>query len=76
MDFNSDQDARWTLEQLLEDGPIPWTVEDLQRELRIDRLMLDDALAGLLRAGLAHRHGDVVFASRAAVQFHRLVRGK
>lgn len=50
---------------LLESGGAPWTTGELVRELgdRVDAL---DAIDRLARAGVVHRHGDLVFATRAA----------
>jgi predicted transcriptional regulator len=49
----------------------PWSVEELAREMgeRIDTL---DSLARLRAAGLIHRCGEFVFASRAALVAERL----
>jgi hypothetical protein len=55
----------------MESGCI-WAVEELVRELSASRLDVLDALAGLEGAGLVHRSGDFVFASRAASRFDRL----
>ena len=42
-------------------------VEEVGRELG-DRLAAEDALSRLARAGLAHRHDEFVFPSRAAIR--------
>jgi hypothetical protein len=46
---------------------------ELARELGWPAFQIEDALAGLVRSGLAHRHGDFAFASRAAVRAAQLV---
>jgi hypothetical protein len=68
-----DREAHWTLGQLLQDGVVPWAISDLQRELAVDRYVLEDVLADLERSGLIHRQGELIFASRAAVHFGRIV---
>lgn len=49
----------------------PWSVAELERE-RGDHLGTVDALASLHAAGLVHRCGEFVFASRAAVRMDGL----
>ncbi len=49
-----------------------WAVEELVRQLSAPRLDVLDGLAELEGAGLIHRFGDFVFASRAASSFDRL----
>lgn len=55
----------------MESGCI-WSVEELMRELSAPQLEVLDGLASLEGAGLVHRSGDFVFASRAASRFDRL----
>jgi hypothetical protein len=49
-----------------------WAVDELVRQLSAPRLEVLDGLAELEAAGLIHRLGDFVFASRAASSFDRL----
>lgn len=49
-----------------------WAVEEVVRQLSAPRLDVVDALAELEAAGLLHRLGDFVFATRAASSFDRL----
>jgi hypothetical protein len=49
-----------------------WSVEELVRELSASQLEVLDGLASLEGAGLVHRSGEFVFASRAASRFDRL----
>jgi hypothetical protein len=49
-----------------------WSVEEVVRELSASRIQVMDGLASLEAAGLLHRCGDFVFASRAAARFDRL----
>jgi hypothetical protein len=49
-----------------------WAVDELVRQLSAPRLEVLDGLAELEAAGLVHRLGDFVFASRAASSFDRL----
>jgi hypothetical protein len=49
-----------------------WAVEELVRQLSAPRLDVIDAISELEAAGLAHRLGDFVFATRAASSFDRL----
>jgi hypothetical protein len=58
---------------LLLDPRLPWlwSMAELARELGGD-LLAADAVTGLYVAGLVHRCGEFVFASRAAVHLSRL----
>lgn len=49
-----------------------WSVEEVVRQLSASRLEALDGLASLEAAGLIHRVGDFVFATRAASSFDRL----
>ena len=49
-----------------------WSVEEVVRQLSATRLEVIDGLASLQAAGLIHRAGDFVFATRAASSFDRL----
>jgi hypothetical protein len=55
------------LELLLHSPQWPWSVEEVGREVG-DRLAAEDAVSRLNRAGLAHRHGEFVFPTRAAIR--------
>ncbi|HEX4837603.1 MAG TPA: hypothetical protein VFV03_03640 [Solirubrobacteraceae bacterium] len=49
-----------------------WSVEEVVRKLSASRLEVIDGLASLQAAGLIHRLGDFVFATRAAASFDQL----
>ena len=49
-----------------------WSVEEVVRQVSSPRLEVIDGLAGLEAAGLIHRMGDFVFATRAASSFDQL----
>jgi hypothetical protein len=49
-----------------------WSVEEVVRQLSTSRVEVIDGLASLQAAGLIHRIGDFVFATRAASSFDRL----
>jgi hypothetical protein len=49
-----------------------WSGEELIRQLSASRLEVIDGLASLQAAGLIHRIGDYVFATRAASTFDQL----
>lgn len=55
----------------IESGCI-WSADELVRELSASRIEVLDGIAGLEGAGLIHRCGEFVFASRAAARFDRL----
>jgi hypothetical protein len=63
---------------LLEEHPAQRSIDEVARELtdRPDdfaaRDAIDNALRDLVAAGLLHRHGPFVFATRAAVRFDQL----
>lgn len=47
-----------------------WSMEELQREF--DGEEIEAPVRCLVEAGLAHKHGEFVFASRAAVRYEEL----
>jgi hypothetical protein len=49
-----------------------WAVDEIVRQLSASQVDTIDALASLEAAGLIHRLGDFVFATRAASNFDRL----
>jgi hypothetical protein len=49
-----------------------WSVDELVRELSASRMEVLDGVASLRGAGLIHRSGEFVFATRAASRFDRL----
>ena len=59
---------RTILTLLLSDGQCVWSVEELVADIG-RRLETIDAVASLNAAGLIHRCGDFVFATRAAIRF-------
>jgi predicted transcriptional regulator len=61
-------DDRRVLALLLEpDNQRPWSTDELLREIG-DRVVMADSLARLFAAGLIHRCGEFVFATRPAVR--------
>jgi hypothetical protein len=56
------------------DSPGPWTDAELAREVGCE-LGAADAVVRLHAAGLVHRSGELVFASRSASRFGQLMRG-
>lgn len=75
-------DHRVLLDLLVESHPTLWTVPELARALCSGATArrgeepaansVEDALQDLFGAGLIHRSGDFVFATRAAVEGARL----
>lgn len=63
---------------ILEHHPGQLHVEEVIREMAVDPAAFADrdtvtvAMNGLVRAGLVHRHGDFLFASRAACRASEL----
>ncbi|HEX4484559.1 MAG TPA: hypothetical protein VH081_12355 [Solirubrobacteraceae bacterium] len=51
-----------------------WSLDELARELGSE-LQAADAVASLSAAGLVHRCGELVLATRAAVRFSELLGG-
>jgi hypothetical protein len=63
-----DRAERAALDMLLTgDGPGLWSMGELARALG-GEVVAADAVAGLSAAGLVHRHGEFVFATRATVR--------
>jgi hypothetical protein len=56
-----------------EDHDGPWSLDELARELRFDRVAVDDAAAHLDGWGLAHREGDLLWPTRMATIADRLL---
>ncbi|MFI4985175.1 MAG: hypothetical protein ACHQAV_04205 [Solirubrobacterales bacterium] len=56
------------------DSPCVWSIDELARELG-DPTDAADAVARLYAAGLVHRCGEFVFATRSAARFARLIGG-
>jgi hypothetical protein len=54
---------------LLSEGQCVWSVEELVAQIE-HKLDTEDAVDALQAAGLIHRCGDFVFATRAAVRFY------
>ena len=50
----------------------PWSTEEIVRELGDSRVQTIDGLDSLQRAGLIHRCGEFVFATRAATRFDQI----
>jgi predicted transcriptional regulator len=53
------------------DSQRPWSVAEVERELG-EHISTVDAVASLHAAGLVHRCGEFVFATRAALRLDRL----
>ena len=54
-------------------SPGPWTVTELAREVGCE-VKAAEAVVRLHAAGLVHRSGELVFASRPAARFGELIR--
>jgi hypothetical protein len=67
------EDAGVVLRLLLDEPTVHFAKDELVRELNWPPAQLEDALAELARAGLAHRRDGFVFPSRAAVRCHELL---
>jgi hypothetical protein len=59
---------------MLFDDRVPWTLDELGRELK-SHLDAADAVSALAGAGLVHRLGDFVFPTRAARRSDELYDG-
>jgi hypothetical protein len=63
---------------LLDAHPAQWSMDEMLREMTDQpsdfavRDRIENAIRDLVGAGLAHRHGAFVFATRAAVRFDEL----
>ena len=57
---------------MLTHHPAQLTFDELARALGEERFLVEDAAAALVGAGLLHRHGEFIVASRAAVRFDEL----
>ena len=60
------------LHEVLARHPAQLTFDELVRALGEERFLVEDAVTALVGAGLLHRHGDFIVASRAAVRFDEL----
>ncbi len=56
---------------LVEDEQRPWSVQEVELEIG-DHIETADGLGALHRAGLIHRCGEFVFATRVAVRAQQL----
>ena len=75
-------DQRVMLDLLVQSHPTLWSVAELARAVCSSKVArrgeelgtsaIEDALQDLFGAGLVHRSGDFVFATRAAVEGTRL----
>jgi hypothetical protein len=59
---------------MLFDDRVPWTLDELGRELK-NQLDAADAVSALAGAGLVHRLGDFVIPTRAARRSDELYEG-
>jgi hypothetical protein len=66
-------DDRALLGLLLQDTGAPISSREICRELAWTAFRVDDALASLVRSGLAHRHGEFAWASHTAGRAAELV---
>ncbi len=72
---DEDRDDAAVLALLLDsDNQRPWSTDKLLREIG-DRVTMADSLARLFAAGLVHRCGEFVFATRPALRAARLAEG-
>jgi hypothetical protein len=62
----SEKDHERAVIELLFGDRLPWTVEEIVREVSAEPLNAIDAIARLAGAGLVHRVGEFVFPTRTA----------
>lgn len=62
----SEREAEREIVSLLLAGPYLWTSAEIERELDASAADVEDALAGLRRAGLVNINGSGISASRTA----------
>jgi HD-like signal output (HDOD) protein len=67
-DGSPDDLARAVLSLLVDEHPAQLSFDELVREMGKEPFLVTDAVDDLVAAGLLHRHGDFVFATRAAVR--------
>jgi hypothetical protein len=70
---DASRDAAALLGLLLEDLSTHFSRDELALELSWPAFRVEDALADLARAGLAHRHDEFAFPSRPAVHCYELL---
>lgn len=68
----SQREIERTILALLLSEPHAWNITEITREMGGQTIASQDAIDGLLRAGLLNREGDLVLASRAARAFEEL----
>ncbi len=72
IDRTDSQDDNCILFYILgEPSPLPWTVDELGREMG-DPIAAHDAVGRLVGAGLLHRLGEFVFPTRVARRAYEL----
>jgi hypothetical protein len=62
----SERDNEKAVIELLLDDSLPWTIDEVVREVSSDSLEAIDAIGRLVAAGLLHRHDEFVFPTRTA----------
>lgn len=68
----SQRETERTILALLLSEPHAWNSTEIGRELGGQSIASQDAIDGLVRAGLLNREGDLILASRAARAFEEL----